>query len=308
MGTAKSILLVTDLEGIIGFSKKMTENESKIFMCKHIMCVISSIRSTNPKKCFTVCNVHNNGKLISDVDFSNDSSIHVLQGIDELKKTDWNFDYAMLLGFHGMRNSGGRYDHTFRSDFIRVRQAGKNVDLGEIGLFILWIESKGIPVVLVNGEGEFESELSNRNCIIHKTNGILENRCQYNTLMTAVQNAIQLPRTVSMLSLPCSATPILVQVDNPDKLLLLASEGFRVKNGAFVFYNLDDFFERLTCFAISLNNAIDIIVKKNIEISRKIRKIQNFYELIEPYYYILLKPIELIDQNDRDILTKGLKL
>lgn len=104
-------LLLTDLEGIIGVRNLRRHYENGNLLLREIEVTVSSIRAHAEN--ISVCYIHNNGKGLSQNQLAN-MGVDLIEGIWNLRMQISHFDYAILIGFHGMKNSGGTFDHSLR--------------------------------------------------------------------------------------------------------------------------------------------------------------------------------------------------
>ena len=300
--TLLRVLIVADLEGIIGLSTLGSE-ASKNLMSSELNFIVNYISRTTETREITVCDIHNYGLLLEREDFAQE--ITLIKGIDKLWGCGWNFDFAIMVGFHGKTDSGGLFDHTFRNDFIRLWCPGIDSDMGEVAAFSLWIESKGIPVVLVSGEGNFDDEIKRTSCIIHKVIHTQSIAGQYHTLVE------DLKKSMSTIHGPLyfeDTHKVYVEVDNHDKLEIVANENFSIEDGAVVFNNLDCFFGELYPFVDALIKAYFRVAKENYSFANSIKKLNIAKHDYPELNDIFEKPIGLITEYDRNLIKQRLGL
>lgn len=266
---SEDILLLVDLEGIIGVKNILLYENCRKMMIDELFCVIKSLQKNGFVQ-ITVCNIHNDGNLLND----NDASVlhfRLIKGIKCLARQGVHFQFAILLGFHGMAGSGGQFGHTFRYDFDNVYFGNKR--FGEVGLYTRWLEINHVPVLLVSGEGDFKKELIPGGCEIHYVDNIrgMSLLSKYEDLAFAVENCVKKqirePHKVSNYM-------VSVEVDNSDKYTLLSKSPYKyyVVDQKFLFSSLNDFFEKLFDFCVALNKSSDEILQKNILLAKRIHK------------------------------------
>lgn len=304
--TNEHILIVSDLEGIIGFQGFCSQEDLRRLMTKQLHFGFQVIRRIlGQKSKITICDVHNDGLLLDAMEFSH-KGLQLLQGITSLSSCSWDYDIAILFGFHGMRNRLGKFSHTFRDDIIRMWRENSNADIGEVSSFICWIESKGVPVVLVSGEGDFASETVSSKRLMHQVNCEESEEALYADLEKKLVECLA-NRATSIKPSEDTQT-VYVEVDNKEKLSILAHEGFCVRNEAFAFSSFDAFFKNGYSFADALNRATMQIIRKNLCLAKEIKR-QNIEEKMPCHLFpVLSKPINLIDHNDREFIRESLLL
>ncbi|HWS29347.1 MAG TPA: M55 family metallopeptidase [Clostridia bacterium] len=297
-------LIVVDLEGIIGLELYTSQEHARELMRDELLCAIDCIIRWDDRYRITVCNIHCDGQLLCEADLLPCGET-LLKGITALAACSWDFDFAIMLGFHGKANSGGMFDHTFRPDFRRIRRAQSEIEMGEVAAFMTWIESKRIPVILVSGEGNFEGEISNPLCVVHKIDRYLSKANQLCSLNASLEACLLEEHIVSDVE---DVAKIYVQVDNSDKLPIIESEGFTIDDGLVVFHDLDYFFRNLYRFAGALCVAYRQVVEKNREFAKAVKALgiekEEFPELSE----IFARPLDLINEDDRRVVRQRLGL
>lgn len=302
----RKVLIVADLEGIIGFNYYAPIETEKKLMNEELQYAIGCILEKEKNCEITVCNIHRDGLLLAEEDIM-PARASLLKGVDALVACSWDFDFAIMLGFHGKANSGGIFDHTFRPDFARMWRTENNVDIdtGEVAAFSLWIESKGIPVILVSGEGNFDDEIRNATCRIHKVNRFQSYDEQYCSLDADIAAGLRKEHTLDNAD---DSAMIFIQVDNLDKVPILESKGFATKDGCIVFDNLECFFRNLYKFAAALSTAYKQVADVNLKFAYSIKELavekQDYPELNE----IFAKPLELVNEADRNAVKQRLGL
>lgn len=257
-------LLLTDLEGIIGVRNLRRHYENGNLLLREIEVTVSSIRAHAEN--ISVCYIHNNGKGLSQNQLAN-MGVDLIEGIWNLRMQISHFDYAILIGFHGMKNSGGTFDHSFKMDITEILCG--NLKIGEVGIYYRWLLLNGVQPLLISGEGNFAEELAAFDCLIHAVsqkrhlNNITED---YEELRRNLYQAIQ--KKGSSLQLIIDE-PISVKVDNSDKYEMLADYKYTdLKNRRFHFPSIDVFLEEIYVFSILLNMAAARIYERNVNFFR----------------------------------------
>ncbi|MDU5082780.1 M55 family metallopeptidase [uncultured Tissierella sp.] len=158
-----NILIIVDLEAIIGIEDLCDEETNEKLLYKEISTIVDSIPSSiNIYLCYS----HNDGILPDSVkELNRDINI-----VEKIKNIDFNIKYnmAFLIGFHGKKSDKCRFPHTFRSEIDELLLGGKEV--GEIEMIVNLLSYHNIPVSLISTECEVINYL-NYNCIYHDING-----------------------------------------------------------------------------------------------------------------------------------------
>lgn len=300
-----NILIITDLEGIIGIaSLKYMDKNNDLFLYE-INATLDILRR-NGFTNITLCNIHNNGyendRLLAD--FSKERNLSIIN-LNELYYKVKYYDIAILLGFHGMVNSGGRFDHSFRLDIISCKFNCE--EIGELGIFTRFLENNGVQVLFISGEGYFEDELDNdlkSNIAIHK--------CSSNKTATEQYEEFESILNLSLANIiPRKKKKYLgnvkIEVDNRDKYIILQKEPYNyiVEGEGFLFKSINEFLCKLTEFCIALRDASNFILHKNIQFIKVLKRSQKYYYISKN---IINTPINLVDESIRTIIVNELGL
>lgn len=268
------VLILLDVEGIIGVSsmKRLSDVAEKTH--KELSIMVSTLKQEGYKN-ITVWNIHNDGTCLDCFDLS-ELGIDILRGIKNLSFIANNYDFALMAGFHGMRASGGRFDHTFREDILHLQVGDKSI--GEVGAFYRWLSMVGIPVVFVSGEGNFASEIAENPCVIHYTSVIpttsSEAALEYEALSAALQSSLHVLDREQLKKSIFSSEEVLLTMANPDIYRIMNNfQQFAYENRAFHFESLSSFFEQLFIFAMHLNVAAQKIYSHNIRFLSMVRQV-----------------------------------
>ena len=265
-----NVLILFDLEGISGVEKLYPISSALNLAYKEITLVGSMLVAVGFKKIY-LCNIHNSGRDLDKSKLDN-LNIILLEGINELLENTSKFDFAILIGFHGKRKSGGRFDHTFRYDFVSITFDGLN--LGEVGMYTRFLISENIPVIFVSGEGCFKDEV--------EMLGIptISSQIDPESYKKEINKAImrELP---ALCNIPQSS--VIVTIDNTDKYHLLRDYPYYNKIGNyFCLDSIKCFFKNLYTFSTLLNYAGKIIYDENVKFINTIKKtISNEIKLME---------------------------
>ena len=284
-----SVLILLDLEGILGVRSMRPLSTVVQLAYKEIALVSSRLKNAGYYK-IVVCNIHNQGTDLERSILEN-MGISLLPGINTLLATIKQFSFAVMIGFHGKSNSGGRFDHTFRMDFRYLRYAGHS--MGEVGLYARLLMSEGVPVALISGEGNFSDEVDEFDiAIVSSTHNSIQ---EYTSTLDAVLNQKVFP----LYHFP--REKVVVQVDNPDKYYILKNfPYYNQQEQCFCFPSIRCFFEHLYDFAYMLNHASELIFKGNMDfilwIEKNHKKDHSLKHLLSDY---LSKDVMLLSSYDR---------
>lgn len=297
----KKVLIIADLEGIIGMTPPMNLTSPEKNMAEQLRFTAQCIINKEKNCLIDICNVHNDGTLLKNSPL-NDTCCRLMRGINGLKHCDWNYAYCIMIGFHGMSGTGGFYDHTFRPDILQIHREGISEYLGEVGTLILWMHSKGIPVALVSGEGFFDSEVLPFSIPVHKVGGMsiteqyLAFESALNDALTTAENAVRYSDHMK----------IAVKIDNPDKIALLTEKGFHTTSSEVLFKNINDFFFELYRLAVELNKAAEYIIRLNTEFAKQLAAQNISFEDCRNMQQLFQKPLDLISASDRETIKSRL--
>ncbi len=265
--------MLVDLEGIIGVLS-LADMESNVRLAyNEIFLVVSELRKAGFSN-ISVCNVHDRGTCLDTAVIEN-MNASLIQGLSSLVNEVKKFSFAIMLGFHGKRGSGGRFDHTFRMDILEMYYGQQSV--GEVGAFYRWLSMEGISVIMVSGEGSFTDEIKEFNCILHEIRktpvnaGIIQD--EYMALEYALREAILIMKDRNIIDLQVLEEKICITIDNPDKYYIVQEYArFDMEFQCFIFASLNAFFSTVYNFALKLNEASQKIYSYNIIFLNQIKK------------------------------------
>ena len=308
----KKILLLFDLEGVIGVLNLANMEENRKLAYRELSLVINYLKDAKFHN-ITVCNIHDNGNCLSS-DVLKSMGVDLIKGIQNLPFHIESFKFAIMLGFHGKRNSGGRFDHTFRTDILKMYYGRKSI--GEVGAYYMWLMSKGVMVSMISGEGNFKDEIENEDCVIHTIKPMLSNpdeiSNEYIHLKQKLTCAIEIMLYKKLYLRDNLSNRILITVDNPDKYIIVGEKKkiHLNKDGkSFEFLSIDDFFENLYTFAMELNKANKKIYENNIQFINRLKKIgYSKLELSRLLKEYLKKDILQINSEDRKNIAKKMEI
>lgn len=312
----EKILVITDLEGIIGvLNLHDTEVNTRLFL-KQMHLVISAIRDTFPKVRITICDIHDAGNISQDLGLSSED-VGYIKGVTGLVTADLNYDRAFLIGFHGRKGSGGLFDHTFRPEITNIKYG--NEDVGEITLFTDWLALHGVPVVLVSGEDAILDEVKQlQNVFIHVQEKKLLTNNSTTSMLRLNINEVYCSLTMKIKSaliedLPQPITQFDKEIEvyfcNPDILHYLRKKCYFIKDDHLYFRSLIEFFNNIHSLSLVLNVYIAKLYKVNTSFLRVIEefKINNDLSGFD-VGEITRKSVVEITYEDRLIVLKSLGL
>ena len=147
-------LIIADVEGIVDIYDLNDIKRCTELYTKEIQVYIETLLCSGVRK-ITICDVHNEGNLISpaicEMGKDYDVQVKLVSKVDGLSFQE-DYDFAFLVGFHGMERSPGILSHTLRFDFksahIVNQISGMEIPVGEVEIYTRWLGSHGIPVAL----------------------------------------------------------------------------------------------------------------------------------------------------------------
>lgn len=243
-----NILIIVDLEAIIGIEDLCDEETNEKLLYKEISTIVDFIPSSiNIYLCYS----HNDGILPDSVkELNRDINI-----VEKIKNIDFNIKYnmAFLIGFHGKKSDKCRFPHTFRSEIDELLLGGKEV--GEIEMIVNLLSYYNIPVSLISTESEVINYLPYK-CIYHDIDGE-DDILIYERLKNDVINGVNI--NAKVLKYDDSEVKMFLNshVLNMTKKLKLSIETS--------FKDTIDFFKYLPNLHIPLNH----IIKEDMEVMYK---------------------------------------
>lgn len=156
-------LIIADLEGIYDVYALDDMNQCQKAYCDELLVYIDALLEYGIQN-IVVCDAHNKGTLLYELlevyERKNVDVVSTIAGIN----FDQKYDYAFLVGFHGMAYSCGIIPHSFRFNFKQVsvfyEKLNEYIPIGEVEVYMRWLGAKGIPVLLVSGDREAVYEAS----------------------------------------------------------------------------------------------------------------------------------------------------
>lgn len=177
----KNILIIADLEAIIGVQNLQDKKTNEILLYKEISTVVCAIPDNiNIYLCYS----HDDG-ILPDVVKRMDRNFNI---IEKIKNIDFSIEYdmAFLIGFHGKKSDVCKFPHTFRSEVDKLLLGEEEV--GEIEMVGNLLSYYDIPVSLISTESQVINYLKYK-CIYHDIIGEEDNSI-YERLKNDVIKAI----------------------------------------------------------------------------------------------------------------------
>ncbi len=144
------LLLIADAEGCALYD--IEKNNSKEAMCKELSALLRKVEDLDIE--ITVIDAHGDGHNIDSLIncFPEVTFVHHLWSLH-----DYDYDAAILIGFHAKAQEKSKNAHTIRPE-IKNLSLG-SVSVGEVTLLINWLSYYSIPVVFISGEKELCKEI-----------------------------------------------------------------------------------------------------------------------------------------------------
>lgn len=293
----KKILLIADLEGIIGVTDIFLE-ENKRYLLEEIEFITNILKKNNIQK-IDICYIHDGGRLLkTEKLFDNTCRIynHISQ-IDICEK----YDGAFMIGFHGKNNSGGYFDHTIRGDIEKIIYG--DLSVGEIELYGRWIEKQGIPVLLVAGEDVAKKEAENIEAYFFSTKSIRKKYKKDELLKEYEKIIIESINSKKVIE-DYSGGKIEIKYLNNDIMEHMKRNGYKVENNRLVFNSLNEFILNDILWEKDMMDAYDKILSRNMQFSLYLKKHKE--KLIDKENLILGKRLDLISEKDIEYIKNNL--
>ena len=302
-----NIIIITDLEGIIGFDSSLDTSKALELWVQNLTVILKLLQEYLPNNHITICDVHNNGfyskeiaKRISELKMT---TVRVIGGIDTLLNNLVIYDVGLLIGFHGKAGAKGRFSHSFRDDFVHILAGEQKKPVGEIYLFIHLLKYYNIPVVFVSGEGGISDEIE-QGIIYYQTEDIHDIKEDLFTFSEIARHSMHslvsfaLKNDIQEMDAKRNDEVIRIEVDNLDKISYAENAGFIIENNQIVFLNIISFFSNVVRLAHVMNEANCQIYKRNLQFAYTINKYKDKLLLDMKIIDILKKPLNLLDNGD----------
>lgn len=277
------VLIIADFEGIIDVYDFENIDKSRELYIEEVQVYIKALLENGVDK-ITVCDAHDEGRLISQ-------KITESSGADRCKievvsqvygvSFDEKYDFAILVGYHGMEGSLGILPHTLRFDFKEISvvdsKYGINIPIGEVELYSRWLGSYGIPVIFVSGDraAVYEANCFNpyrQVCCVKSCfqSGIYDRSLLYEKLANNLKCALKLDRE---LCLSEDNSEIEVEFHNLDVTDALGAMGYNKRGNKLLFSSCADFVNGLYDFVNYLKQINNTTWQTNVAFLKEVREL-----------------------------------
>lgn len=265
-------LILADLEGIFNVYDLDNIQKCQKYYYDELIVYIDALLQNGITNIY-VCDVHNQGNLLNEILSAYENvNLQVISTVASIR-FDKRYDFAMLVGFHGMNGSSGILPHTLRFNFQQISifsdKLKSYIPIGEVEIYIRWLGSKGIPVLLVSGDREAAYEGNCFNpyretfCVksLFEANKVSRN-LMFQKIYSCVNSALKLD-TFACLSEDCDS--IYITFIHDDIVEALVKWGYLCKDNHLIFNCCSDLVEGLyplvnrliefDKFTLSINNC-----------------------------------------------------
>jgi D-aminopeptidase len=277
-------LILADLEGVIGVYDLSDLDECSKLYTKEISVYVNTLIETGCSR-ITVCDIHDNGDLINQKKVSKCSEDVEIEFISQVSGLSFHeqYDYAIMVGFHGMEGSPGVIPHTIRGDIKKNSlRNNKNarIEIGEVELYSRWLGSFGVPVILVTGDREatYEGNCFNayrQTCCIKcslQLNEIID-EILYKKAYHNIRLATRLEKDLCLSKDDCA---IAIEFENTDVVDYMETKGFTRCEESVVFSDCRSFVDDIVSFMSCLNEAREVIWNTNMAFLRELRAMASY--------------------------------
>ena len=277
------VLILADLEGITDVYNLKNDDEA-ITLYNDEICMYIETLIENKIFNIDVCDIHNKGNMISKTieRYNDDVNIRLISTISNLRFEN-EYDFAFLVGFHGMNRSCGILPHTIRFNFKEIKLYSEKLNLfipiGEVELYSRWLGSRGIPVILITGDREacYEGNCFNpyrETCCVKSLfeNIKIQRALIYSKIKISVDSAINL---IHQKCLADDKEEILVELYNEDLTEFFSSLGYKKNENNIIFENCFHFIENLDSLIYKIIDFDRDNLSKNIEFLDEIKKVSS---------------------------------
>lgn len=182
MREIENILIIVDLEGIIGVNNLKDEQKIEKLLYKEIKVIIDAI----PEKYkLYFCYEHNNGLIPNSIKNLKRDIIFIskVENIDFSMK----YDISFLIGFHGRKFDICKFPHVYRDEIDHIFLG--DYEVGEIEIISNLLAFYKIPVVLISAEKIVIDNLL-YDCCYHIVDDNADREVQYKELGNCVKKSL----------------------------------------------------------------------------------------------------------------------
>ena len=276
-------LVLADIEGIVDIYNLVDIEKASMLYTQEIEVYIKALISSGICK-ITICDAHNEGNMINPEIInkydSGDIKISLISTASNIS-FDEKYDFAIMVGYHGMEGSPGIIPHTYRFDIKEIivedKERNTNIPIGEVEVDARWLGSHGVPVILVTGDREavYEANCFNpyrQTCCVKSAfqTSAAKRASMYEKLRQSLEVALKLDRD---LCLSQDNDEVAVEFYNIDMLDACIKKGGTRKNNRVVFKNCADFLSSFDSFIYDLIEISKAAWKENAEFLKEIRRL-----------------------------------
>ena len=157
MSFTRSALILADIEGITNIYDLNDKLQYQPEYLNELKVYVDALLPHDVNR-IVVCDAHDQGNHLFELsDYFNGEDIQICSTVANIDFKE-KYDFAMMVGFHGMNGSPGILAHSVRFNFSQFAVYSKRlkaeIPIGEVELYSRWLGAKGIPVILVAGDRE----------------------------------------------------------------------------------------------------------------------------------------------------------
>jgi len=315
-------LIIADIEGIADIDDLTDIEKSSKLYTQEVIVYINALLANGINQ-ITICDAHDEGKLlirkkIEDIN-SGINKITLVSRIDGISFEN-KYDFAILVGFHGMEGSFGILPHTIRFDIKQISLVNTNneisIPIGEVELYIRWLGYHNIPVIMVTGDREAVYEANCFNpylqvcCVKSRLQKeFIDRAFLYDKLTQSVENALALNKT---LCISCDNDKIAIELYNLDTTHALCIMGYNNKENRIIFNNCADLVKELYTFVGHLQDINKTTWETNIAFLKTVRELakplQKEVVANSEIGSLLNNNLLLLDRYSREKITSVIKV
>ncbi|MBO4809211.1 MAG: M55 family metallopeptidase [Lachnospiraceae bacterium] len=240
-----------------------------------------------------ICDIHNDGDYVRTANV--DRRVYKA-GIGSLDITA-KYDFAILIGFHGMEGAKGILTHTFKGEIKELKIGDKKA--GEITTFITWLWEHNIPVSAVVGATGIEDECAELQVpyFISKTE-----KSDYFVNEISLLDEIIKERGL-IRSVPNKK--IRISFYNEDIATWLSQNtSFIVDENECIFSDVNEFINNVISLCLEINKGAKWIISRNLDFVEKLKqkniKRDKFTKKI--MHQVLIKSLDRVTEKDISLL------
>lgn len=301
----EKIIILTDLEGIIGVTEIENDCLNKALLIEELKSIIIVLNSINIHK-VDVCFVHNGGQLLEGCELK-EYGCKIYRDLLDIKEIG-DYDTAIMNGFHGKNGSGGNFDHSFRFDIREVKWNDHVV--GEIEIYASWLKKKNVPVIFLSGEFACEEEVRNIRCGFFSTsrkNSALDEVRVRDDLCKALISEVQ--RENKSIDFDFYDGEVRIKFISLDLADRLKCKGYYVIEDSVIFKDVEEFILCEKVFFDDIFEAYKEIMIYNTQFSTILKEHKEEISILPlNIQNIFLKPLEFVDKVDRELICEYLNI